>query len=64
MIFLLFAPLFGTLASAFYVEAVAVSFPKSGPWQLCHNTRPPQGKYEPTPWGIDIAWWRRKRIFM
>ncbi|KAK6498518.1 hypothetical protein TWF481_011106 [Arthrobotrys musiformis] len=55
MISLLLAPLFGTLASAFYVEVVSVAFPNLGPWQLCHNTRPPQEKYELSLWAIDIS---------
>ncbi|KAK6360822.1 hypothetical protein TWF730_006944 [Orbilia blumenaviensis] len=55
MMFLLLAPLFGTLVSAFYVEVVSPSFPKLGPWQLCHNTRPAQEKYELTLWAIDIS---------
>ncbi|KAF3157243.1 hypothetical protein EYR41_002473 [Orbilia oligospora] len=55
MIPLLFVSLFGTITSAFYVEVVPVSFPDLGPWQLCHSTRPAQGKYELTLWAIDIV---------
>ncbi|KAK6497081.1 hypothetical protein TWF506_004563 [Arthrobotrys conoides] len=55
MILLLLAPLFGTIASAFYVEVVPVGFPNLDPWQLCHSTRQAQEKYELTLWAIDIA---------
>ncbi|KAF3172773.1 hypothetical protein TWF788_009364 [Orbilia oligospora] len=55
MISLLFVSLFGTITSAFYVEVIPVSFPDLGPWQLCHSTRPAQGKYELTLWAIDTV---------
>ncbi|KAK6514477.1 hypothetical protein TWF281_004677 [Arthrobotrys megalospora] len=59
MIFLLLAPIFGSLASAFYIEVVSPSFPDLGPWQLCHATEP-QGlglkyAYELTLWAVDPA---------